>query len=201
MKSITGHFLVTHFCPPIPGRVDYIHYVADLLSNSANTRSRSKQLTQEKNKKHTTRLLDIGTGASGIYGLLAAQQYGWECVGSDINTASLANLTNIIKQNPNVAPLFSVREQTDRGSIFKGIIRENEHYDVSVCNPPFHDSPEAATNSAERKIANLDRNRKRKRNKEDNPTPEKPKQHTKLWRTRCGALVQWRRASFFEEDG
>ena len=42
-------------CPPIPSRVDYIHHIADLIGH-----------------KQDVRLLDIGTGANGIYALIAA---------------------------------------------------------------------------------------------------------------------------------
>jgi len=149
-------------CPPIPGRVDYIHHIADLLNATLFTKRQEKHNTSRKRQsgkgKRAFKLLDIGTGASGIYGLLAAQHYGWECVGSDINPESLANVSKIIEQNPALSSRFSVREQTDKGSIFKGIIREAEHFDVSVCNPPFHDSPSAAEKAARRKTTNLRKN-------------------------------------------
>ena len=44
-------------CPPIPGRADYIHYIADLVGP----------------ENPDIKLLDIGTGANGIYPLLACQ--------------------------------------------------------------------------------------------------------------------------------
>jgi len=45
-----------NLCPPIPGRVDYIHYLNDLLKSSG--------------IKKNISILDIGTGASCIYPLL-----------------------------------------------------------------------------------------------------------------------------------
>ncbi|MEZ0209061.1 MAG: RlmF-related methyltransferase, partial [Candidatus Paceibacterota bacterium] len=41
-----------YLCPPIPGRADYVHYLADLLAES------NLNLAPEQ-----VRLLDIGTGA------------------------------------------------------------------------------------------------------------------------------------------
>ena len=52
-----------NLCPPIPGRVDYIHYVSELLSDSKNI----DKIT----------VLDIGTGATCIYPLLGVKEYDW----------------------------------------------------------------------------------------------------------------------------
>lgn len=130
-------------CPPIPGRADYIHYMADLLGH----------------KNTNVRLLDIGTGASGIYPLLACQIYGWECVGSDINTQSLDNMATIIARNPSLQNRITLRAQSDKSHLYKGIIRAGEFFDVSVCNPPFHSSLEDAMKGSQLKLKNLARNR------------------------------------------
>ncbi|MBR9829134.1 MAG: 23S rRNA (adenine(1618)-N(6))-methyltransferase RlmF [Oceanospirillales bacterium] len=130
-------------CPPIPGRADYIHYIADLPGLNAT---------------HIT-LLDIGTGANGIYPLLACQLYGWQCVGSDINTQSLDNVAAIIANNPSLKERFTLRRQHDKNHIFEGIIQAGEFFDVSVCNPPFHASEDEALKGSQRKLNNLARNR------------------------------------------
>ena len=139
-------------CPPIPGRVDYIHYIAELLGIDDPTTNRCN--TQAK-----ITLLDIGTGAAGIYPLLACQIYGWHCVGSDINTQSLENVALIIANNPKLKDCFTLRTQHDKNHIFDGIIHEGESFDVSVCNPPFHASQAEALKSSQRKLNNLARNR------------------------------------------
>ena len=130
-------------CPPIPGRADYIHYIADLVGP----------------ENPDIKLLDIGTGANGIYPLLACRIYGWQCVGSDISTRSLANVEAIIASNPDLKERFSLRTQTDKNHIFEGIIQSDEFFDVSVCNPPFHASQDEALKSTQRKVSNLARNR------------------------------------------
>ena len=68
-----------YLCPPIPGRVDYLHRVADLLAESAGEVPRGKGV----------RVLDIGVGANCIYPLLGAREYGWRFVGSDIDPVSV----------------------------------------------------------------------------------------------------------------
>ena len=127
-------------CPPIPGRVDYIHYAADLIGEKAKVR-----------------MLDLGIGANGIYALLAAQIYGWECIGSDINQESLHNVSAILQKNPQLA--ISLRHQPDKNCMFKNIISEGEFFDITVCNPPFHESAEEARKGSLRKMKNLAKNR------------------------------------------
>ena len=147
-------------CPPIPGRVDYIHYIEDLLRDCG---------SGEKHRPEgaPVKLLDIGTGANGIYSLLAIQLNGWRCVASDIDRLSLDNVAVIAGKNPGIEALLELRLQTDKGHIFGGIIREGEYFDVSVCNPPFHASLEDALKGSRKKLANLASNRKETRAKGD----------------------------------
>ncbi|MBW7470866.1 23S rRNA (adenine(1618)-N(6))-methyltransferase RlmF [Marinobacter sp. F4218] len=141
-------------CPPIPGRADYIHYIADLLG------------PEQPNIK----LLDIGTGANGIYPILACQIYGWQCVGSDINTQSLENVATIIANNPTLKDRFALRTQPDKNHIFEGIIQAGEFFDVSVCNPPFHASLDEAVKGSQLKLNNLARSRGEQKAKTKSPT-------------------------------
>ena len=64
-----------NLCPPIPGRVDYIHHLADLL-NASNI-----------NKDAT--VIDVGVGANCIYPLLGHAVYGWHFLGTDIDKKSI----------------------------------------------------------------------------------------------------------------
>jgi 23S rRNA (adenine1618-N6)-methyltransferase len=164
VKSLNAALLKQHYnindwdipqgalCPPIPGRVDYIHYIAELLSID-------DPATSKASNKRKIRMLDIGTGANGIYPLLACQIYGWHCVGSDINTESINNVSTIIAKNPKLKNNFELRIQHDKNHIFDGIIQADERFDVSVCNPPFHASQEEALKGSKRKLVNLARNR------------------------------------------
>ena len=164
VKSLNAALLKHHYnitdwdiptgalCPPIPGRADYIHYVADLLECGELQSHPAKSQAKIK-------LLDIGTGANGIYPLLACQIYGWHCVGSDINVQSLNNVASIIEKNPSLKDTFILREQPNKNHMFENIIRPDEFFDVSVCKPPFHASQEEAFKSNRRKFNNLARNR------------------------------------------
>ncbi len=139
-------------CPPIPGRVDYIHYVAELLE--------SHHSGQKSAFKHSSiKLLDIGTGANGIYSLLACQVYGWHCTASDIDLLSLDNVANIISKNPTLNNRLQLRLQKDKNHIFEGVIQAEDYFDISVCNPPFHASLDEALKSSQKKRNNLAINR------------------------------------------
>ena len=135
-------------CPPIPSRADYIHYIAELLG-----------CTESAINQPNIKLLDIGTGANGIYPLLACQIYGWQCVGTDINPQSLQNVASIIAHNPTLKGQLTLRLQLNQHQMFTGIIQAGEQFDVSVCNPPFHASAEDAVKSSQRKLSNLARHR------------------------------------------
>ena len=50
-----------YLCPPIPGRADYIHHIADLLAISNNG---------VIPKGNTIKGLDVGIGANGIYAII-----------------------------------------------------------------------------------------------------------------------------------
>jgi len=145
-------------CPPIPGRADYIHHMADLLG------------VEPGLEQPGIKLLDIGTGANGIYPLLACQIYGWQCVGSDINAQSLENVATIIANNPTLKERFKLRTQYDKNHMFEGIIQPGEFFDVSVCNPPFHASLDDALKGNRLKLNNLARSRGEQNAKNGSPS-------------------------------
>lgn len=134
-----------YLCPPIPGRVDYIHYAADLLLSCGIKASDSRRV----------KMLDIGTGANGIYSLLAAKIYGWHCSGTEIDTVSLKNLNSVLDSNEDLKRLIDLRLQRDKRKIFEGVIKPGERFDLSVCNPPFHASQKEAMKSNQRKVNGL----------------------------------------------
>lgn len=134
-------------CPPIPGRADYIHYVADLI--------RSTPPLHKPENEPVYRCLDIGTGANCIYPIIGCTEYGWTFVGTDIDPTSLANARKIATCNPILAHRIELRQQMEPLHFFKGIIRMDEYFDVSVCNPPFHSSAAEAEEGTLRKLSSL----------------------------------------------
>jgi len=135
-------------CPPIPGRADYIHYLADLLKATNNNKIPHKE---------TIKALDIGTGANCIYPIIGVSQYNWDFVGSDIYLPSVNSANNIVTRNEQLKTHVEIRQQNNSNAIFTGIIKANETYDLTLCNPPFHRSQQEANKGTERKWKNLNK--------------------------------------------
>lgn len=152
MQSLYGirgwQFPAGYLCPPIPGRADYLHGLADLLA-------------QENGgaipRGSAIRALDVGTGASCIYPLLGHVDYGWSFVGTEIDGDALSSAASILAANPVQAAAVELRQQTDRRLILKGVVRPGERFDLTLCNPPFHASSSAAAQSSARKWEKLGR--------------------------------------------
>ena len=169
VKALNSALLKTHYnishwdfpqgylCPPIPGRVDYIHYLADLLKNShtqmPSTDSPSKELSKIS-------VLDIGTGATCIYPILGASEYGWHFVASDIDPVSIKTANTNIKSNKSIAKYIHCRLQKNTTNIFQDIIKTGEFYQLTLCNPPFHKSLSDASAGTARKWQNLNKSAK-----------------------------------------
>ena len=124
-----------YLCPPIPGRADYIHYVADLLSETNN----GNIPTGKKMK-----ILDIGTGANCIYPVIGSSVYGWQFVGTDIDPIAIRSAKDIVASNKHLKDHIIFRQQANKHNIFKGIILQDEGFDATICNPPFHASAQEA---------------------------------------------------------
>ncbi|MDE1350277.1 23S rRNA (adenine(1618)-N(6))-methyltransferase RlmF [Vibrio aestuarianus] len=140
-----------YLCPPIPGRADYIHRVADLLL---------EECAELKHQQVTA--LDIGVGANCIYPIVGVSEYGWRYIGSDVDPVSVKTAHLIATGNPSLIGRIECRLQQDSKHIFKGIIENGERYDVTTCNPPFHASMAQAQQGTERKLKNLQANRAKK---------------------------------------
>lgn len=130
-----------YLCPPIPGRADYVHHLADLLGPDA--------------RGGKVRILDVGTGANCIYPIIGRMEYGWSFVGSDIDPAALVAARKIVTSNRDLAGAIELRLQASPTGIFKGVL--SGKFDATLCNPPFHASLEEARQGSERKWTNLGR--------------------------------------------
>ena len=134
-----------YLCPPVPGRADYLHGLADLLAqDNAGVVPRGAQV----------RVLDIGTGANAIYPLLGHAEYGWQFVGSDIDPAALAAARANVQAN-GLQGAIELRLQRERAQLFAGIVQPGEHFALTLCNPPFHVSAREAAQGTTRKLRNL----------------------------------------------
>ncbi len=135
-----------YLCPPIPGRADYIHYAADLLSTSNDGILPKGSLIK---------VLDIGIGANCVYPIIGTKEYGWKFVGSDIDPMAIQSAKKIITENFSLTEMVECRLQNNSVDVFKGIMQPNEAFDLSICNPPFHASLAEAEAGTERKWKNL----------------------------------------------
>jgi len=135
-----------YLCPPIPGRADYLHYVADLLAASNGG---------GLPKGEEIKVLDIGTGANCIYPMLGNAIYTWQFVGSEIDEIALDAAQDNLYANPQFRGKISLRLQENPKEILTGIIKSEDVFDLVVCNPPFHESQAAADAASSRKVKNL----------------------------------------------
>lgn len=133
----------SYLCPPIPGRVDYIHYLADLLAESND---------QKIPHGPGIKALDIGTGASLVYPLTGQHEYGWAFTGVDIDPVSLKSARQICERN---GLKIKLKRQTNAEDIFDGVIGSGDRFHLTLCNPPFHASPAQAEEGTRRKWRNL----------------------------------------------
>lgn len=155
-----------YLCPPIPGRADAIHYIADLLAES------NRGIIPTGNQIMG---LDIGVGANCIYPILGNAIYDWSFVATDIDTTAIENCISIIEKNPHLIEVISLQQQLNSRFIFKDIIQPEDKFAFTICNPPFHSSKEEAAKSSSRKVMNLTNQ------KTTNPVLNFGGQNNELW--------------------
>ena len=134
-----------YLCPPIPGRADHLHYLADLLADGNGGVIPHGE---------SIRVLDLGVGANCIYPLIGQREYGWQFVGTDIDAVALANAQGIVDAN-GLSGAITLRLQASPAAIFEGVVKPDEVFDLCMCNPPFHASLAEARSGTQRKWKNL----------------------------------------------
>ena len=153
-KALLYNFYNIHFwdipkgflCPPIPGRADYIHNVADLLAKSNNGKIP---------KGEAIKCLDIGVGANCIYPIIGNHEYRWSFIGSDIQKESVSVARFTVRNNKHLEGKIEIRLQENPKFFFQGIIKKSDKIHLTICNPPFHESAEKAFQANHRKMKNL----------------------------------------------
>ncbi|MDC1022254.1 RlmF-related methyltransferase [Schleiferiaceae bacterium] len=133
-----------HLCPAVPGRLDYLLNVQDLIPQIEGRR---------------IKMLDLGTGASLIYPLLATAAFNWECVGTEIDKEAITYAKGLIRMNSNMRGT-KVRRQEFKSQLLKGIMQKDDQFDVLVCNPPFYKTKSEAFAANAKKNKNLHGNEK-----------------------------------------
>lgn len=135
-----------YLCPPVPGRADYIHNIADLLVGT-----NGGSIPEGK----SVAVLDIGVGANCIYPIIGSVAYGWRFTGSDIDPVSIRSSKMIVNENSVLKGMVTLKLQKNSTHFFRGVIGRDELFDLTMCNPPFHSSLENATAGTMRKRENL----------------------------------------------
>lgn len=122
-------------CPPVPNRLNYVLWLQDIVKFTCSS--------------STVRGLDIGTGASAIYPLLACSiEHTWNFVATDIDERSVQFAKQNISQNSMDSRIVVERVQAD-GPILQPLHTSQMEFDFTMCNPPFYSSAEDISRSAE----------------------------------------------------
>ena len=134
-----------NLCPPIPGRLDYLLHMADLVT------------------KPDIHLLDIGTGANLIYPILGTCHFNWQCTASEVDPDSLKNAHEIIDNNKSLQKT-DLRRQKFKSNIFLNLIQPDDAFDIVVCNPAFYRNSYEARQKNQSKVNKLQLQEKDKLN-------------------------------------
>ncbi|XP_023015508.2 U6 small nuclear RNA (adenine-(43)-N(6))-methyltransferase [Leptinotarsa decemlineata] len=109
--------------PTIPLRLNYILWLEDLLSFIK---------TEEQ-----VRGIDIGTGASCVYPLLAARKNNWFMLATEVDEASATIARSNVEENKLLNLITVLKVEKD--CLLQEVVHDEE-YDFCMCNPPFFGS-------------------------------------------------------------
>ncbi|XP_068126340.1 RNA N6-adenosine-methyltransferase METTL16 [Hyperolius riggenbachi] len=111
--------------PTVPLRLNYIHWVEDLINHHGSDKSTVR------------RGIDIGTGASCIYPLLGATLNGWYFLATEVDDICFNYAKKNVEQN-NLADLIKVVKVPQKTLLMDALKEESGIiYDFCMCNPPF----------------------------------------------------------------
>ena len=130
-----------YLCPPVPGRADYVHFLADLLASVNDGKIPRGSIVK---------VLDIGMGANCVYPLIGYMEYRWNFLGSEVDPIAVAAAKAIVQSNE-LSKVIQLRQQNNPKQILLGLLEPGERFDLTMCNPPFHASMDEATKGSERK--------------------------------------------------
>lgn len=119
-------------CPTLPLRLNYIHFIEDLLDHCG--------------VKEDVTGIDIGTGASCIYCLLAARIHNdWKMYGLEVDQDNIdCARRNVVKNNLNDQIEIISQERSEK--IFNKLFDTDQSQKTfCLCNPPFYSDAEEMT--------------------------------------------------------
>lgn len=119
--GLTIQIPLERLIPTVPLRLNYIHWVEDLIDG----------------QKQPRRGIDIGTGASCIYPLLGATMNSWYFLATEVDDICFDYATKNVEQN-NLSDLIKVVKVPQKTLLMDALKEETEIvYDFCMCNPPF----------------------------------------------------------------
>ncbi|EPE28494.1 S-adenosyl-L-methionine-dependent methyltransferase [Glarea lozoyensis ATCC 20868] len=133
-------------CPPVPNRLNYLLWIQELLSTTG------ENYGDEFDPEREVLGLDVGTGASCIYPLLACSKLGkWRFAGTDVDEKSLQFARENVKLNGMERRIKLLKTERSGPMIpLDGLGFEN--IDFTICNPPFYISTPQMIQSASQKL-------------------------------------------------
>jgi 23S rRNA (adenine1618-N6)-methyltransferase len=109
-------------CPPVPNRLSYVVWIKSLIESDGPAVG-----------------LDIGTGASCIYPLLACvQRPHWRFLATDIDAKSLQFARDNVARNGLDARIRVAMRSPDDPLVFTGDDSSSSSLDFTMSNPPFY---------------------------------------------------------------
>ncbi|XP_021956825.1 U6 small nuclear RNA (adenine-(43)-N(6))-methyltransferase [Folsomia candida] len=128
--------------PTIPLRLNYILWLEDLLEGAKQS-CEGTTAPGSTGGEEVVRGIDVGTGATAVYALLAARKNSWAMTGTEVDSEyvkiaqrnvdknKLSHLVTIVPSKPNSPILSPILNQVP-----------DNHYSFTMCNPPFFGSDE-----------------------------------------------------------
>lgn len=111
--------------PTVPLRLNYLLWIEDILKEN------SLQISEVTG-------IDIGTGASCIYPLLAASHFKWHMLATEIDEESYKIALKNVEVN-NLQDMISVKKVSS-DTVLTSALDTGHHYEFCMCNPPFFSS-------------------------------------------------------------
>ncbi|KAH7882085.1 hypothetical protein F5I97DRAFT_1911874 [Phlebopus sp. FC_14] len=126
-------------CPPVPNRLNYVLWIQDLVRATIPN-------------SEIVRGIDIGTGASAIYPLLACRlEPTWQFIATDIDKDSLVSAQQNVERNGLSDRVLIVQVPSNDPILHLIEGHPSTTYNFTMCNPPFYSSAEEVAQSAEAK--------------------------------------------------
>lgn len=127
-------------CPPVLNRHNYILWLKELVDSTSYNQS-GRRVTG----------IDIGTGASCIYPLLAVTQRPWYFIGTDIDPKSLDYARKNVEINGLQDRIRIVAKKESDAYLLPLDDAGIDRVDFVMTNPPFYTSADDMVSSAEKK--------------------------------------------------